>query len=202
MATPMQNQPLQLIQTRVRSGPTSTITQATSWQWYELIWALLVVALFATAGRVIDVIVAIGLVVAWLAGPAIVVSVAGHLAVIGLGIFPEVAWAIVAMEVLLIAPIIIELSLFAPSQQIALRTAIGIVGFSAITTIGVWISIPMEQLGILLGVFFIIGIFVLYIRFEYDDTEGEMDQRQSAEAVAESIGNAGEPPSAADGENK
>lgn len=166
MDTPIHTQLVQWIRTHTRSGPTSTITQATSWQWYELTWAILVVALFGTAGRLIDLIVAGGLVAAWLAGPAIVVSVVGHLAVIGLEIFPEVAWAVVAMELLLIAPIIIELSLLASSQRMAIQTTIGILVFSGITATGVWISVPIGQLGALLAILFTIGIVGLYVQFE------------------------------------
>ncbi len=185
-------QPLQAIQTRTRSGPTSTITQATTWQWYELTWAILVVALFGTAGRVIDFIVAGGLIITWLAGPAIVVSITGHLAVIGLEIFPEVAWAVVAMELLLIAPLIIELGLLAPSRRTAIQTQIGILMFSGVTAAGVWISIPVRQLSAILGVLFSVGVVVLYLEFGYTNTDDAL--------TAESNENAIEQPSSAEGE--
>lgn len=185
-------QPLQAIQTRIRSGPTSTITQATSWQWYELTWAILVVALFGTAGRVIDFVVAGGLIATWLAGPAIVESITGHLAVIGLEVFPEVAWAVVAMELLLIAPLIIELGLLAPSRRTAIQTQIGILILPGVTAAGVWISMPMGQLSAILGILFSVGVVVLYLQFGYTNTDDAL--------TAESNKNALEQPSSSQGE--
>ena len=185
-------QPLQAIQTRIRSGPTSTITQATSWQWYELTWAILVVALFGTAGRVIDFVVAGGLIATWLAGPAIVESITGHLAVIGLEVFPEVAWAVVAMELLLIAPLIIELGLLAPSRRTAIQTQIGILILPGVTAAGVWISMPMGQLSAILGILFSVGVVVLYLQFGYTNTDDAL--------TTESNKNALEQPSSSQGE--
>ena len=201
MDTATHTQPVEWIRTRAQSGPTSTITQATSWQWYELTWAILIVALFGTAGRLIDLIVAGGLVAAWLAGPAIVVSVVGHLAVIGLEIFPEVAWAVVAMELLLIAPIIIELSLVASSQRMAIQTAMGILVFSGITATGVWISVPIGQLGALLAILFTIGIVGLYVQFELTSTDALTPSR-SKSLAAESAKNSPEQGSSSQGSNQ
>ena len=198
MNTSTYTQLVQWIRTCARSGPTSTITQTTSWQWYELAWAILVIALFGTAGRLIDLIVAGGLVAAWLVGPAIVVSVVGHLVVIGLEIFPEVAWAVVAMELLLIAPIIIELSLLAPSQKMAIQTAMGIFVFSGITATGVWISVPIGQLGSLLAILFTIGIVGLYVQFELTSTDA-LTPNQSKSLGVESAKNSTEQGSSSQG---
>ncbi|WP_253739189.1 hypothetical protein [Halohasta salina] len=140
----------------------------------------------------IDFIVAGGLIITWLAGPAIVVSITGHLAVIGLEIFPEVAWAVVAMELLLIAPLIIELGLLAPSRRTAIQTQIGILMFSGVTAAGVWISIPVRQLSAILGVLFSVGVVVLYLEFGYTNTDDAL--------TAESNENAIEQPSSAEGE--
>lgn len=179
MDTTTHIKPLQWIQTRARSGPTSTLNQAASWQWYELAWAVLVVALFGTTGRIIDFIAAGGLVVVWLAAPAIVVSIVGHLIVIGLEIFPEVAWAVVAMELLLIAPIIIELGLLAPSRKVAMQTAIGILILSGSTAVGVWRSMPVGQLGAILAIVFSIGVVVLNIQFGYTSGDRTLSHKQA-----------------------
>lgn len=179
---------VQRIRTRARSGPTSTITQTTSWQWYELAWAVLVVGLFATAGRIIDVIVATGLVVTWIAGPAVVVSVVGHLAVIGLEIFPEVAWAVIAMELLLVAPMILELSLLASSREMAIHIATGLLVFTAITATGVWVSVPVGQLSVLLVAVFCVSIGGMYVQYEYSSVDAGADNQPATLAVESSTG--------------
>ena len=149
---------------RLRSGPTASLTHATRWRWFEAAWAVLLVALFGTTGRLVDLLVAIGLVGAWVILPAIGVVLAGYLAVIALGILPPAGWALIATVLVLTYPLIVEIVLHAPNRTVTGQSTGIILGFTAITTGGLWIALPVAQLNGVIGGLYIVGIAWLSVR--------------------------------------
>lgn len=167
---------------RLRVGPTASLTHAPRWQWYEAVWALLLIALFGTTGRIVEIAVAVGLVGVWLFGPAISAVIAGHLAVIGLGILPSAGWALVATELLLIAPVLIECALLAPTRRSSAQATGLVLGFTAIGTAVIWLTTPLLQAVGLVGVAYVVGVGGVYIQSRSRDSDANADQDRSEPA--------------------
>ena len=166
---------------RVRAGPTASLTHATRWQWYEAAWAILLVALFGTTGRLVEVGVAVVLVGVWLFAPAISVVLLGHLTVIALGILPPSGWALLATEFALIAPLLIELVLLAPTRRTGSQTTAVVLGFTAIVTAGFWLAAPPVRVAGVVGATYVAGVGLLYVQFQSRNSNTHTDHPPSEE---------------------
>ncbi|SMP12971.1 hypothetical protein [Halobellus salinus] len=174
--------PVTSLWTRLRVGPTASLTHAARWQWYEVAWALLLVALFGTTGRIVEIVVAVGLVGVWLLGPAISAVLAGHLAVIALGILPSAGWALVATELLLIGPVLIECALLAPTRRSSAQATGLVLVVTAIATASVWLTTPLLQTAGLVGVAYVVGVGGVYIQSRSRDSDTNTSQDPSEPA--------------------
>mgnify|MGYP006914285434 FL=1 len=173
--------------TRLRVGPTASLTHAARWQWYEAVWALLLIALFGTTGRIVEIAVAVGLVGVWLLGPAISAVLAGHLAVTALGILPSAGWALVATELLLIGPVLIECAILAPTRRSSAQATGLVLGVTAIATASVWLTTPLLQTAGLVGVAYVVGVGGVYMytqsRSRDSDTNTSQDPSEPADTT-------------------
>lgn len=173
--------PITSLWTRLRVGPTASLTHAARWQWYEVVWALLLVALFGTTGRIVEIVVAVGLVGVWLLGPAISAVLAGQLAVIALGILPSAGWALVATELLLIGPVLIECALLARTRRSSAQATGLVLVVTAIATASVWLTTPLLQTAGLVGVAYVVGVggVSMYIQSRSSDSDTNTSQDPS-----------------------
>lgn len=131
---------------RLRGGPNATVKRTPGWRWDEAAWCLIAVGWFGTTGRPRDIAVAAGLILYWVFGPAIGVFVGGNLLILALEILPTAPLPLLATELILFAPIALELNAATTD-----RTVVATNGAAALLIVGAavggtWLEWSMPRL--------------------------------------------------------
>jgi len=149
---------LSFVRRRLREGPNAGLKRDPGWRWPELGWCLLVLAWFGTTGRPMDLLVAAGLIITWIFGPAVGVFIAGHLAILALGLLPALGWALLATEFILIVPLLVELRTVVDTPPLWGVYSGTTTAFVGVATAGLWFEWPLVRTAGVLG-----GLYVLWI---------------------------------------
>ena len=174
--------------TRLKRGPTATLTEATRWQWYEAVWAVSIFAWFGTTGRISEILVAASLVAVWILGPAIGVVVVGHLAVTALEVLPRIVWQLAVTELILVAPVVIELWLVTDDRRVSVQSTLIVLVFTGVATAAIQSAFSLLQVSGALAVGYGIatGWLSLHNRTTHSDTAKNRDTTETDQPVGQS----------------